>query len=66
MKKANHVLVVAGFGAFTLMKRDDGRWVAQKRIGDQVRQVSIGKTNTITDEKLDDAAIRLYAKSADI
>lgn len=51
--------VMTGFGRFTMRKRN-GIWVGYKRIGEQVREFSAGKSEDITTKTLNDLAIRLY------
>ncbi len=49
-----------GFGDFRLIKRENGRWVAEKRRGEKVFHISVGKAQNMTSAALDDAAVYLY------
>ena len=65
LDELNSIECNTGFGEFTLRKREGKRWIAEKRIGEKVIQVTLGATQRITSAELDNAAIRIYSNSAD-
>lgn len=59
----NRVRAKTGFGEYTMRKRKrrgHSYWYAVRRVGGSGKELYLGKTEDLTVQRLEDAAVRLY------